>query len=177
MAKSPTRRSRQSNSPFSKAQEIWIIQRSASMNVLQLRRAFIREFSGWKSYREWHVKCKREGDSKLMAWCGVVDGRMLVVRWMVDEDGRPQSVTSQRYQEVQQSQVWPEVRNRSSRRQYWFRQDGATSHSTNLNLNFWTEKFCGRVISCQAQEGHFWPPYSPNLNTLDFCVGGTSRTK
>ena len=94
------------------------------------------------------------------------------MRWMVDEDGRPQSVTSQRYQEMLQSQVWPEVRNRSSRRQYWFMQDGATSHTTNLNLNFLTEKFCGRVISRQAQEGHFWPLYSPDLNPLDFCVWG-----
>ena len=51
-------------------------------------------------------------------------------------------------------------------------QDGATSHTTNLNLNFLTEKFCGRVIFCRAQEGHFWPPYSPDLNPLNFCVWG-----
>ena len=51
-------------------------------------------------------------------------------------------------------------------------QDGATSHTTNLNLNFLTEKFCGRVISRQAQERHFWPPYSPDLNPLDFCIWG-----
>ena len=28
------------------------------------------------------------------------------------------------------------------------------------------------MISRQAQEEHFWPPYSPNLNPLDFCVWG-----
>ena len=106
-------------------------------------------------------------------WCEVVDTKMLAVRWMVDEDGRPQSVTSQRYQEMLQSQVWPEVQNRSRRRQFWFMQDGATSHTTNLNLNFLVEKFRGRVISRRAQEGHFWPPYSPDLNPLDFCVWGS----
>ena len=39
------------------------------------------------------VECKRQGDLKVMAWWGLVDGRMLEVRWMVDENGRPQSVS------------------------------------------------------------------------------------
>ena len=33
------------------------------------------------------VECKRQGDSKLMAWCGIVDGRMLTVHWIVDDAG------------------------------------------------------------------------------------------
>ena len=49
---------------------------------------------------------KRQGDSKVMAWCGMVDERMLTVRWMVDENGRPHSVTSQ---EMLQQHVWPEA--------------------------------------------------------------------
>ena len=48
MAKSPTRRSRRTNAPFTKAQEIWIVKRSAFMTPIQLRRAFIKEFGGWK---------------------------------------------------------------------------------------------------------------------------------
>ena len=36
------------------------------------------------------------------SWCGLVDGRMLELRWMVDENGRPQSVTFQRYQDMLQ---------------------------------------------------------------------------
>ena len=40
------------------------------------------------------VECKRQGDLKVMAWCGMVDGRMLAVGWMVDENGRSLSVTS-----------------------------------------------------------------------------------
>ena len=39
------------------------------------------------------VECKRQGDLKVMAWWGLVDGRMLEVRWMVDENGRPQLVS------------------------------------------------------------------------------------
>ena len=37
------------------------------------------------------VEYKSQGHSKVMAWCGLIDGRMLEVRWMVDENGRPQS--------------------------------------------------------------------------------------
>ena len=57
------------------------------------------------------VEFKRQGDSKVMALCGLVHGRMMEVRWKVDENGRPQLVTSQRYQEISQQHVWPEVQN------------------------------------------------------------------
>ena len=91
---------------------------------------------------------------------------------MVDENGRPQSVNSERYQEMLTQHVWPEVRNLSSRRSYWFMQDGATSHTTNLNINFLIDKFRGRVISRRSPLGHEWPPYSPDLNPLDSFVWG-----
>ena len=123
------------------------------------------------------VECKRQGDSKVMAWCRMVDGRMLAVGWMVDENGRPHSVTSQRYQEMLQQHVWPEAWNQSSRQNYWFMQDGATSHKTELNINFLIKKFCGRVISRQSPLGHNWPPYILGLNPLDYFVWGFMRTR
>ena len=114
-------------------------------------------------------ECRRQGDTKLMAWCGLVDGKMLTVRWMVDKDGRPASVNGERYGDLLK-QVWPEVRQRSSRRNYWWMQDGATSHTTNDNLNFLREKFRGRVISRRSD--YLWPPYSPDINPLDFFAWG-----
>ena len=48
------------------------------------------------------VACKRQGHLKVMAWRGLIDGRMMEVRWMVDKNGRPQPVTSQRHQEMLQ---------------------------------------------------------------------------
>ena len=105
----------------------------------------------------------RQGESKVMAWCGLVDGRMLEVRCM-DKKGRPRSVTSERCQNMMQQHVW----NQSSCWNYWFMQDGVTSHMTNLNINFLIKKFCGRVISRRSPLGHSWPPYSPDLNPLDY---------
>ena len=121
----------------------------------------------WNPEEEW--ECKRQGDSKVMAWCGMVDGKMLKVRWMVDEAGRPATVNSARYGELLQ-EVWKEVRHRSSRRRFHWMQDGATSHVTNVNLNFLLEKFSGRVISRRSEQ--LWPPYSPCLNPLDFSIWG-----
>ena len=47
----------------------------------------------------------------MMARCGLVNGRMVEVRWLVDENGRPQLMTSQWYQEMLQQGIWPEVKN------------------------------------------------------------------
>ena len=88
----------------------------------------------------------------------------------VNEIGRPQSVNSERYQEMLKDRVWPEIKYRSSQREYWFMQDGGTSHTTNNNINFLVGKFRGRVISRRSKR--FWPAYSPDLNVLDFCVWG-----
>ena len=72
---------------------------------------------------EEEVKCKRQGDTKVMVWCRMVDGKMLKVRWMEDEARRPASVNSDRYQAVLQ-EVWDEVKRRSNRRHYYWMQDG-----------------------------------------------------
>ena len=52
MAKSLTRRSRRIDSPFTKTQEIWIIQRSAFLTPTQLCRAFILEFKTKNSHKD-----------------------------------------------------------------------------------------------------------------------------
>ena len=50
-------------------------------------------------------------------------------------------------------------------------QDGATCHTTPLNLDFLRSKFAGRVISHKTDLP--WPPNSPDLNPLDFFSGDT----
>ena len=69
------------NTSFTKAQEGWIIQQSAFTTPAQLYQAFVNEFADWK-WKNFHeeVECKRQRDSKVMARCEMVDGRMLAVR-------------------------------------------------------------------------------------------------
>ena len=62
--------------------------------------------------------------------------------------------------------VWPLWKGVATRKQLFFMQDGATCHTTQLNLEFLLSKFAGRVISNKTDIP--WPPNSPDLNPLDF---------
>ena len=62
MVKSPTRRSRRADCPFSKEDQIWIIQNSASNTPTQLRRMFIRH----KNMLSHHLAPSRTAFSRLV---------------------------------------------------------------------------------------------------------------
>ena len=95
-----------------------------------------------------------------MAWVGVVDGRVLPVHWLTG------SVNAAAYLQMLQTVVWPAVRGSASKKQYWFQQDGASVHCTFDVIGFMKSKFGTRIISRKTE--HHWPPYSPDLNPLDF---------
>ena len=105
-----------------------------------------------------------------MAWAALEDGWALEVRWMLDDAGCPASVNAERYLRMLSEDVWPEVRARAGQLRYWWQQDGATSHVTNDVFMFLTAKFRGRLISHRSDIG--WPPYSPDLNPLDYFFWG-----
>ena len=106
------------------------------------------------------VPCKKAHGAKVMAWVGIVDGQVLPVHWFSG------SVDDPTYLEMLRTKVWPAIRNRASQKQYWFQQDGASPHCTLDVLSFLESKFGDRIISRRSQ--HHWPPYSPDLNPLDF---------
>ena len=106
---------------------------------------------------------------KVMAWSALINDTVLQIRWM-DEDHRPTTVTADSYLAMLREEVWPEVRAVAGRRGWWWQQDGASVHCTEPVLDFLNEKFRGRVISRRAE--HAWPPYSPDLNPLDFFFWG-----
>ena len=51
----------------------------------------------------------------------------------------------------------------------WFQQDGATCHTTRMNLVLLQETFPGRIIFRRVDVN--WPPKSCDLTTLDLFVG------
>ena len=112
---------------------------------------------------------KDQGAVKIMAWVGIVDGQVLPVHWFQG------SVTGQSYLDMLKNVVWPAVRGSSSRKEYWFQQDGARVHTTNDVKKFLTEKFHGRVISNGLEVA--WPAKSPDLNPLDFYFWGAAESK
>ena len=112
------------------------------------------------------VPCKKAHGAKVMAWVGILDGRVLPVHWFQG------SVDAKAYLEMLKEVVWPAIRGRATRREYWFQQDGASPHCTPEVLAFLSSKFGDRVISRRTE--HFWPPYSPDLNPLDFSFWSQS---
>ena len=69
-----------------------------------------------------------QGDTKVMAWVALIDGKALRVRWMQDDEGRNVNVTGDSYQEMIQHDVWPEVQYHARRNTWWMQQDGASVH-------------------------------------------------
>ena len=94
---------------------------------------------------------------------------------MVDEEDRPVSVNAARYLAMLRDFVWPEIRHRSSRRHFWWQQDGASSHCTTAVLDFLHSKFGDRIISRRSAIP--WPPYSPDMNMLDYFVWGWAESQ
>lgn len=106
------------------------------------------------------IECKTQSQEKAMCWTGLCNGLVLGPFWI--QGSMDQFV----YRELLEEKVWPLLKHRATREQLYFMQDGATCHTTPMNLAFLKSKFGGRVISNKTDIP--WPPNSPNLNPLDF---------
>ena len=89
--------------------------------------------------------------------------------WIVEKFFIEGSINQFVYKELLEEKVGPLLKHRATREQLYFMQDGATCHTTQLNLEFLRSKFVDRVISNKTDLP--WPPNSPDLNALDFFSG------
>lgn len=62
--------------------------------------------------------------------------------------------------------VHPEVKRLYGNDYYLFQQDGAPSHTANVVQRWCEENLCDFIAKDE------WPPSSPDLNPLDFCIWG-----
>ena len=107
-----------------------------------------------------------QGAEKLMAWAGVINGRILPIVWFK----KGESVNSDRYLDMLKKKLWPAIRSDPLVSEYYYQQDGATPHCTRDCLEFLKEKFNGRVISRGTENP--WPAHSPDLSPLDYWFWG-----
>jgi histone-lysine N-methyltransferase SETMAR len=107
---------------------------------------------------------------RVTVWCGMSSE---VIIGPIFIEG---SVTSVKYQEILESDFFPEIRRRRSLRGYWYQQDGAPPHRTLEVLQCLNTTFQGRLIALDYEKvtdnGLEWPPYSPDLNPCDFFLWG-----
>ena len=85
----------------------------------------------------------------------------------IEESGAAVTVTKERYVEVLKTfkselqTFFPSLMSK-----LWFKQDGASSHTSNLFRDWLKENFGGRVISLKTDLE--WAPYSPDQSPPDF---------
>ena len=99
---------------------------------------------------------KKAHGQKIMAWCGMIRGRV-ILHWF--EGG----VDGDTYLQMLQDVVWPVVKDMKN---IWFMQDGAPAHVMPAVLEFLHQKFGNNIIS--RKTAYPWPAYSPDLNPLDY---------
>ena len=109
---------------------------------------------------------KQQGATKVMAWAGIVDGRVLPIYWFHE------NITAKSYLKMLENHVMPAIQGKKG---LWFQQDGARVHTTDEVLDFLKSKFNGRVISNRLDFS--WPAKSPDLNPLDYFFWGAAEAE
>lgn len=97
-----------------------------------------------------------------------------------DQDGNPikvvYSLTADRYLWLLEHQVIPDLRGKLGEEDFakcWWQQDGAPSHTAERVMVYLRKIFGERIMSnARLEESRLyhsdWPPYSPDLNPLDY---------
>ena len=96
-----------------------------------------------QNFRHWAVsnphsfeECHNQGQKKIMCWAGIIDGTVLSLHWFQDDNESPTTVNSERYRAMLEDLMWEAVKSKASRKGYFFMQDGAPPHCTNVVLQF-----------------------------------------
>lgn len=112
---------------------------------------------------------------KVVVWCGVASFGIIGPYFFEDGEGRAVTVTSQRYINMLQTFLAPELRQRGIADVTWFQQDGATAHTSRASMGELREMFGARVISHRGDVQ--WPPRSPDLNACDYFLWGYLKSR
>ena len=96
----------------------------------------------------------------MMCWAGLVDGKV-ILHWF--DEG---SVNQWVYLDMLENVVWSEIRSVNTRRNYFFKHDCVTAHTTLMVRDWLLWTFGDRIISRHTSIP--WWAKSPDLSTLDF---------
>ena len=124
----------------------------------------------WGSSRPNKVATKSLHSLKCTVWA-TISARGIIGPIFIEESGAAVTVTKERYVEVLKTfkselqTLYPSLMSK-----FWFQQDGASSHTSNLSRDWLKENFRGRVISLKSD--FEWAPHSPDLSPPDFFLWG-----
>ena len=100
-----------------------------------------------------------------------ISARGIIGPIFIEESGAAVTVTKERYVEVFKTfKSELQTLYRSLMSKFWFQQDGASSHTSNLSRDWLKENFESRVISLKTD--FELAPLSPDLSPPDFFLWG-----
>lgn len=112
---------------------------------------------------------------KITVWCGIATFG-IIGPYFFEENNRTVTVTSERYLQMLQTFLTAELRRlRVEDQEIWFQQDGATSHTARIVMEFLRNKFPGRLISRNGDLA--WPARSPDLTAPDCFLWAYLKSK
>ena len=100
-------------------------------------------------------------DEKVLVWCAISASKIYGPFYFEE------TVNQHNYLKMLQTFFLPKHLRTISYKQYYFEQDGATPHTSNIVQDWLRSKFSDRFID-KTQ----WPPRSPDLNPCDFYLWG-----
>jgi inhibitor of nuclear factor kappa-B kinase subunit alpha len=100
-------------------------------------------------------------DEKVLVWCAMTSSK-IYGPYFFDS-----TVNQHTYLEMLETFFWPRHTKIKNYRKYYFQQDGATPHTSNL-VQTWLKSKFGEYFLDKSK----WPARSPDLNPLDFFLWG-----
>lgn len=134
-----------------------------------------------QNFRYWGVENPHElftknlHSPKVVVWCGVASFGIIGPYFFEDENNRSVTVNSERYINMLQTFLIPELIRRGLNGAILFQQDGATAHTARNTMRILRDFFDGRIISRFGNLN--WPPRSPDLTAPDFFLWGYLKQK
>ena len=94
-----------------------------------------------------------------MAWCAISASKIYGICYYESIQN------TNNYLEMLKTFFWPKHLRTSEYKKYYFQQDGAGSHRSDIVQNWGKDKFGKKFIN-----KYMWPPRSPDLNPCDFFL-------
>ena len=130
----------------------------------------------WANERPDVVLEKPLHSQKITAWCAFSAKGIIGPFWFQQKDGSAATITKERYTKML-DRFWIRLQDKHEKNinVFWFQQDGATPHTSNIAIEWLQKHFCGRVVSRKTE--HPWPAHSPDLTPLDFYLWGYLKSR
>lgn len=141
-----------------------------------------------KQDRMGQLTTRKAFDSLVHMWVGLNWVVSIIGPFFVDEidvegltdkeKGKgPNSMTGAKYKRMLERDVMPFIFEKAGmdrvKSRFWFQQDGASSHTSDLPRDYLASIFGSRIISGKTQ--NIWPPRSPDLSPLDYSFWALLR--